>query len=130
MKQVRIHKIVASLVLSVILLLQTFPKTLVIIDYYMHTAEYAALCVNKMNPEMHCNGTCQMDKKLQKVGHSQSKQPQQEKFELSIVYIPVYHYIKAPIYITTHHKSVFPPLSKLTPKNQPHFVFRPPQLLV
>jgi len=34
------------------------------IDYYLRTAEYAKNCVNKARPLMHCNGKCQMAKKM------------------------------------------------------------------
>ena len=34
------------------------------IDYYLRTASYAANCVNKDKPMMHCNGKCQMVKKM------------------------------------------------------------------
>ena len=34
------------------------------IDYYLHTASYAKNCINKTQPAMHCNGKCQMAKKM------------------------------------------------------------------
>ena len=44
---------------------QTFSKDFVIVDYYTNTARYAKNCENKAKPKMHCNGKCQMMKKLQ-----------------------------------------------------------------
>ena len=43
---------------------QTFDKVLIMVDYYTNTAAYAKNCVNKARPQMHCNGQCQMMKKL------------------------------------------------------------------
>ena len=41
-------------------------------DYYVNKARYASRCENKARPIMHCNGHCQMMKKLQQ----QEKQDQ------------------------------------------------------
>jgi len=43
---------------------QTFTGSLIRLDYYMNTAGYAQNCINKARPKMHCNGQCQMMKKL------------------------------------------------------------------
>jgi hypothetical protein len=48
-----------------LLLAQTFSKWLIIIDFQMNKAYIAKdLCVNKTKPKMHCNGNCQMMKKM------------------------------------------------------------------
>ncbi len=43
---------------------QTFNRAAVVANYYTNTAAYAKNCVNKAKPQMHCNGKCQMMKKL------------------------------------------------------------------
>jgi hypothetical protein len=43
---------------------QTFDKVLIVVDYYTNTTAYAKNCENKTRPQMHCNGKCQMMKKL------------------------------------------------------------------
>lgn len=45
--------------------LQTFSTALIIADYFTNTAAFAKNCENKAKPQMHCNGKCQMMKKLQ-----------------------------------------------------------------
>lgn len=44
---------------------QTFYKAVIVMDYYTNTAAYAKNCENKARPKLHCNGKCQMMKKLQ-----------------------------------------------------------------
>jgi hypothetical protein len=39
--------------------------SLIVLDYYTHTSQYANTCINKDKPMMHCNGKCQMMKKIQ-----------------------------------------------------------------
>lgn len=46
------------------LLAQTFSRIFIIADYYANTAAYAKNCINKAKPKMHCNGKCQMMKKI------------------------------------------------------------------
>ncbi|RXK80759.1 hypothetical protein [Filimonas effusa] len=46
-------------------LAQTFSKAFVVVDYYANTAAFAQNCVNKSRPSMHCNGKCQMMKKME-----------------------------------------------------------------
>lgn len=43
---------------------QTFSAPFIMLDYYANTAAYAKNCVNKAKPKMHCNGKCQMMKKM------------------------------------------------------------------
>ena len=43
----------------------TFCRTVIVLDYYANTASYAKACINKARLAMHCNGKCQMMKKLE-----------------------------------------------------------------
>lgn len=43
---------------------QTFASPFIMLDYFINTAAYAKNCVNKAKPKMHCNGKCQMMKKM------------------------------------------------------------------
>ena len=45
--------------------MQTFTKAFIVFDYVANTKNYAKNCVNKARPKMHCNGKCQMMKKIQ-----------------------------------------------------------------
>lgn len=44
--------------------LQSFYNIIVIAEYHTNMAKYARICENKARPSMHCNGKCQMRKKL------------------------------------------------------------------
>ena len=43
---------------------QTFGNNLFLLDYQFNKARFAKNCVNKARPQMHCNGQCQLMKKL------------------------------------------------------------------
>lgn len=47
-------------------------------DYYTNTSKYAKNCVNKAKPKMHCNGKCQMMKKLQEEEKKDQEKPERK----------------------------------------------------
>jgi hypothetical protein len=57
-------KLLAVIFITLSLLAQTFSRMFIIADYYANTAAYAKNCINKSRPKMHCNGKCQMMKKI------------------------------------------------------------------
>lgn len=58
------HIKVLAILLVIAFLAQTFSKGLIIANYYTNKEAYAKNCINKAKPKMHCNGKCQMMKKL------------------------------------------------------------------
>src|SRR5436305_15049482 len=46
----------------------------------MDTAAYAANCVNKSNTQMHCNGQCQLEKKIN-TENNKDRQSNERKYE-------------------------------------------------
>lgn len=62
--------------LSTLVLLQTFSRELVVLDYQLHKDQITRLfCVNKDKPRLHCNGKCHLAKKLRKAAGTESKSP-------------------------------------------------------
>ena len=58
-------KFVLVPILIALVFVQTFSKWLVVMDYNLNKDFIAQnLCVNKAKPKLHCNGKCQMMKKL------------------------------------------------------------------
>jgi hypothetical protein len=49
---------------TVAFLLSTFSKGLILVDYYTNPGRFAKSCENKARPKMHCNGKCQVMKKM------------------------------------------------------------------
>ncbi|KEQ28253.1 hypothetical protein N180_01060 [Pedobacter antarcticus 4BY] len=54
-------------------------------DYYINTAKYANNCENKSRPKMHCQGKCQMMKKL--IDAEENEKKEADKVRLSNSYI-------------------------------------------
>jgi len=58
---------------------QAFSRYLIVADYYVNTSAYMENCVNKERPWMHCNGRCQLCKKLHQQNNSEDKQTPERK---------------------------------------------------
>lgn len=57
-----------------------FGKLMIIADYYANNSQYAKNCINKSRPKLHCNGKCQMMKKIQEE-ENKEKQESEKKNE-------------------------------------------------
>ncbi len=55
---------------------QTFSNAAIVGSYYVNTADYAKNCINKARPKMHCNGKCQMMKKLKQEEKKDAQNPE------------------------------------------------------
>jgi hypothetical protein len=74
---------IAAILLIVAFAIQTFKGGFVIFDYYSNTAAFAKNCINKAKPKLHCNGKCQMMKKMQEEEKKDQQVPER-KFENKI----------------------------------------------
>jgi hypothetical protein len=67
--------------ISVILLLiaftgQAFQQSFLVLSYYTNTGAYSKNCVNKARPMLHCNGKCQLAKKIKQQEEKDQKNPE------------------------------------------------------
>ncbi|SEW38435.1 hypothetical protein [Chitinophaga arvensicola] len=54
---------------------QSFSRVFIVVDYYANTSAFAEKCENKARPSMHCNGKCQMMKRLKQEDNRDNKSP-------------------------------------------------------
>jgi hypothetical protein len=59
-----LKRITAALLLLAFMA-SSFCRAVIVMDYYTNSTAYAKNCENKSRPKLHCNGKCQMMKKLQ-----------------------------------------------------------------
>lgn len=67
-----------ALFILLAVIVQVFNRCIIIADYYINTSTYIQNCVNKKVACMHCNGKCQLNKKLKQQENS-DKQNQERK---------------------------------------------------
>ena len=113
--------------LIVILLFQMFFEALFVVDYYVNTENYAAHCVNELNPELQCNGSCQLHHIVDGMDEKQKINTQKE--------IPNNIYLPIDILETPSFTSFYKSDKKHVPsdifvlKSYLHPIFRPPRLI-
>lgn len=74
-----------SYLLILLVLLQTFSREVLVVDFTLNQATITArFCVNKARPQLHCDGKCYFAKKLkqQEERESKSGSPLKEKLEM------------------------------------------------
>lgn len=65
-----------ALLLTLLILLQSFSREVVVLDYALHRSQVTELfCVNKDQPQLHCNGKCHLRKQLAKAASADKKAP-------------------------------------------------------
>ena len=78
-------KFVLVPILMMMLLAQTFSKWLVVFEYNLNMDFIAQnLCVNKAKPKLHCNGKCQMMKRLAEEEKQNSSDKTNHTFKIRI----------------------------------------------
>lgn len=80
-----LKKMIAMLLL-VAFALQTFSRPFITFNYLVNTKAFAKNCMNKTRPQIHCNGKCQMLKKLRQTEKNEAtpdKNPGQKITDLS-----------------------------------------------
>lgn len=69
----------AAFLLLLAFFTQAFNRYVLVADYYVNTSAYIESCVNKDRPWMHCNGRCQLCKKLHQQAGAEDKQSPERK---------------------------------------------------
>ena len=108
----------------------TFSKSLIIADYYLNTSAYAKDCINKAKPNMHCNGKCQMMKKLKAEEEKKDAENNQRKDDLrNEVISSKSFYPSMPVVAGTLIRITHPfPADQFNTTEFPRSCFHPPSL--
>lgn len=69
-------KSATTLFLLLAFLAQTFRQVAIVGGYYTDTNAYAQNCINKAKPQLHCNGKCQLMKKLKQEEKKDAQNPE------------------------------------------------------
>jgi hypothetical protein len=105
---------------------QTFSKPFIVLDYFANTRAYAKNCENKARPAMHCNGKCQMMKKLQQE-EKQSKENAERKGNYKIEVLSSRSFYCHVEQATYGQRSVtYNNAGEQKPVNMPREYFHPP----
>jgi hypothetical protein len=131
LKEDQLYRRIIALIFFVAFLAQTFSMTFVIADYFANTSKYAKNCVNKAKPKLHCNGKCQMMKKLQQEEKKDQESPERKsesKIEIILFAKSFYANTISPFKIRTKSQKILPS-SDGKSTDRSFDIFHPPQHL-
>lgn len=114
-----------STILIIALLAQTFSQGVYYLDYSINKAAYIKNCVNKARPMLHCNGKCQLMKKIE----AEEKQNQQQAPVMKLAKTEVFSSHHSDINFAFHYtiiNNTVTPFAIGSPIDQPSSCFHPP----
>lgn len=111
------------------LLFQTFSKTFVVADYFLNTASYAKNCENKARPAMHCNGKCQMMKKMKQQENSDKQNPERKYDNKSNPLSSKSWFANSLFRYVDGAQTVYPEFNCGKTETRPRLFFHPPDFL-
>jgi len=120
-------KLITATVFLLAFASQTFYKAFIVFDYAANTKAYARNCVNKSRPKMHCNGKCQMMKKLQEEERkdAQNAERKSENKNENILSSRSF-FITSTVFAIEQQNISYPDLTAGKAINMPRSCFRPP----
>ncbi|MFN8251014.1 MAG: hypothetical protein U0V75_03965 [Ferruginibacter sp.] len=74
---------VSAILLLIAFAAQTFNGAFIQLGYYMNPGSYAKNCINKSRPKLHCNGKCQLMKKMQEE-EKKEQESLERKWEIKV----------------------------------------------
>ena len=108
------------------LIAHTFSRSLVLADYMVNLEAYKKACVNKTKPMMHCNGKCQMLKKLKKQEGDNGANTPAPKFNQIEVVLSSKSFFPSLNVISTHDITSFYTYNDDFSSNYLGSIFHPP----
>lgn len=91
-------RIPVIIVLIAALLTQSLSKGIIVLSYFTNKQAYERYCVNKARPQLHCDGKCQMAKKIKAEEEKDQKDPLKSSFSETVLILQD-HFIRIqPVY--------------------------------
>jgi hypothetical protein len=105
---------------------QTFSRSIAMADYMVNLEAYKKACVNKAKPMMHCNGKCQMLKKMKKQEGENGGNAAAPKFNQFEVVLSSKSFFPSLLVISTNNRISFCAYNENATSNYLGTIFQPP----
>lgn len=117
---------VIAMILLFAFVAQMFDKSIIVIDYYFNKASYLRNCENRYRPQLHCNGKCQMMKKMKEEEKKEQREVERRLGINEVVSSKSFFFSiterKFTLLIPSHFS-----LYNEHPVDRSYFIFHPPQ---
>jgi len=106
--------------------MQTFSRAFIVLDYFANTKAFAKNCENKARPKMHCNGKCQMMKKLKQEEKKDEQLPERKGENKNEILSTRSFFADIPANSSTEITVIHNSISSGKETKMPRSVFHPP----
>lgn len=122
-------KQITTIALLVAFTMQTFNSVVIILHYYTNRDVYAKNCINKSRPELHCNGKCQLMKKLKQEEKKDQENPERKADNKNEITLFSKSFFTSVAILPVGSGTVikFSPHSESKPVDRSFGIFHPPQ---
>jgi hypothetical protein len=118
---------IATAILLLVLAGQAFDQGFFYLGYYMNRTVYLKNCVNKMRPQMHCNGKCLLMKKIEEQEKKERQQfPEMKMAAKSEIISSKSFYPATVLLMLAETKMEYLVHTIGAPVDQSAFIFHPP----
>jgi hypothetical protein len=119
-------KQMTALLFLLLFAMQTFSRAFIVLDYYTNTKAFAKNCVNKSRPKMHCNGKCQMMKKLKQEEKKDEQLPERKDAGKNEIFSGHSFSFELPASFSNNISIAYPLFNADKISDMPRSIFRPP----
>jgi hypothetical protein len=109
--------------------MQTFQRGLIVLDYYANTASFAKDCENKARPLLHCNGKCQMMKKLKQEERKDQQNPERKSENKNETWTSASYFTTLSLQLPEEKTHTYPVMTDASLADQSYSIFHPPALV-
>ena len=104
-------RIPVIVILILAIFTQSMSKGIILLSYFTNKQAYEKYCVNKARPQLHCDGKCQMAKKIKAEEERDQKDPLKNSLSSEVTMINENHFVSIqPEFIALPiRKDLFPP---------------------
>lgn len=86
-------RIPVIIILILAILTQSMSKGIILLSYFTNKQAYEKYCVNKARPQLHCDGKCQMAKKIKAEEERDQKDPLKNSLSSEVTMINENHFV-------------------------------------
>lgn len=108
-------------------LAQTFSQGFIVAGYYINTGEFAKNCENKDKPKLHCNGKCQLMKKIKQQEKKEQQQDPLRKISYKNIVISSRSFFATILVMGFNSKITYSLLNITNTVDRSSGIFHPPQ---
>lgn len=119
------------ILLIITILTQSLSKGIIVLSYFTNKQAYERYCINKSRPQLHCDGKCQMAKKIKAEEERDQKDPLKSSSFHEVAMTDKHHFVSIPAEFRSIQNNIYLfPYSIGKARTMSRSCFHPPNIAV